>query len=186
MTMTERFKILAKYIKDMSSETPDVETYISAGNNMSKYQLDIDIKSMALKNKMIEIINEKIDTYSTLALYYLLDNNLINDQVKVGELFDKVISINKDIELKNLVIFKKGLYFSDKLEEGELLKILNPIINSESIWKQHALLLMGDYYFYKKQFNKSKEFFSKIIELKNVNSKIKTEVEKRLNRDFSE
>ena len=53
--MTEKFKILAKYIKDMSSETPDVETYISAGNNMGKYQLDIDIKSIALKNKMIEI-----------------------------------------------------------------------------------------------------------------------------------
>ena len=55
MTMTEKFKILAKYIKDMSSETPDVETYISAGNNISKYQLDIDIKSIALKNKMIEV-----------------------------------------------------------------------------------------------------------------------------------
>ena len=53
--MTEKFKILAKYIKDMSSETPDVETYISAGNNMGKYQLDIDIKSIALKNKMIEV-----------------------------------------------------------------------------------------------------------------------------------
>ena len=53
--MTEKFKILAKYIKDMSSETPDVETYISAGNNISKYQLDIDIKSIALKNKMIEV-----------------------------------------------------------------------------------------------------------------------------------
>ena len=56
MTMIEKFKILAKYIKDMSSETPDVETYISAGNNMNKYQLDIDIKSIALKNKMIEVI----------------------------------------------------------------------------------------------------------------------------------
>ena len=54
--MTEKFKILAKYIKDMSSETPDVETYICAGNNISKYQLDIDIKSIALKNKMIEVI----------------------------------------------------------------------------------------------------------------------------------
>ena len=114
-----------------------------------------------IKNKMIEIINGKVDTYSTLALYYLLDNNLIKDQIKVRELFDKVISINKDIELKNLVIFKKGLYFSDKLEENELLEILNPIINSESIWKQHALLLMGDFYFYKKQFNKSKEFLKK-------------------------
>ena len=56
MTMTEKFKILAKYIKDMSSETPNVETYISAGNNIGKYQLDIDIKSIALKNKMIEVI----------------------------------------------------------------------------------------------------------------------------------
>ena len=54
--MTEKFKILAKCIKDMSSETPDVETYISARNNIGKYQLDIDIKSIALKNKMIEVI----------------------------------------------------------------------------------------------------------------------------------
>ena len=53
--MTEKFKVLAKYIKDMSSETPDVETYVSAGNNIGKYQLDIDIKSIALKNKMIEV-----------------------------------------------------------------------------------------------------------------------------------
>ena len=56
MIMTEKFKILAKYIKDMSSETPDVETYISTGNNIGKYQLDIDIKSIALKNNMIEVI----------------------------------------------------------------------------------------------------------------------------------
>ena len=55
MIMTEKFKVLAKYIKDMSSETPEVEAYISAGNNMGKYQLDIDIKSIALKNKMIEV-----------------------------------------------------------------------------------------------------------------------------------
>ncbi len=53
--MTEKFKILAKYIKDMSSETPNVETFISAGNHINKYQLDIDINSIALKNKMIEV-----------------------------------------------------------------------------------------------------------------------------------
>ena len=53
--MTEKFKILAKYIKDMSSETPDVETYISTGNHLSKYVLDLDIRSIALKNKMIQI-----------------------------------------------------------------------------------------------------------------------------------
>ena len=60
MTMTEKFKILAKYIKDMSSETPDVETYISTGNNMGKYQLDIDIKSIALKNMKPAIIANRI------------------------------------------------------------------------------------------------------------------------------
>tara|TARA_B100001093_G_C26713522_1_gene964565 strand:+ start:245 stop:667 length:423 start_codon:yes stop_codon:yes gene_type:complete len=53
--MTEKFKIIMKYIKDMSSETPDVETFISTGNHLNKYKLDIDIKSLALKNKMIQV-----------------------------------------------------------------------------------------------------------------------------------
>ena len=53
--MTEKFKILAKYIKDMSSETPDIETYIFVKDNISKYQLNIDIQSKALKNKLVEI-----------------------------------------------------------------------------------------------------------------------------------
>ena len=139
-----------------------------------------------IEDNMIKIINEKVDTYSALALYYLIDNKIVNDNNKISELFDKVILINKDIELKNLIIFKKALYFSDKYSENEMLKILNPVINSESIWKQHCLLLMGDYYFHKKQFVKSKEFFNRIIQLNNVNQQIKIDVKKRLNRDFSE
>ena len=139
-----------------------------------------------IQDKMIEIINSKIETYSNLALYYLIDKKLIKNQNEIENLFDKVISNTKDFEHKNLVIFKKALYFSDKFNEIELLEILNPLINSESVWKQHGLLLMGDYYFHNKQFNKSKEFFQKIIELKNVNPKIKIDVERRLNRDFSE
>ena len=55
MTMTEKFKILAKYVKDMSSETPDVETYLFVKENISKYHLNIDITSKALKNRMIEV-----------------------------------------------------------------------------------------------------------------------------------
>ena len=55
MTMTEKFKILAKFIKDASSETPDVETYLFVKDNISKYQLNIDISSKALKNKLIEV-----------------------------------------------------------------------------------------------------------------------------------
>ena len=55
MIMTKKYKILGKYIKDMSSETPDIETYIFVRDNISKYQLNIDINSKALKNKMIEV-----------------------------------------------------------------------------------------------------------------------------------
>ena len=54
-TMTEKFKILAKYIKDMSSETPDIETFLFVKDYISKYQLNIDITSKALKNKFIEV-----------------------------------------------------------------------------------------------------------------------------------
>ena len=53
--MTENFKILAQFVKDISSETPDVQSYIFVKENISKYQLNIDIKSKALKNKMIEV-----------------------------------------------------------------------------------------------------------------------------------
>ena len=139
-----------------------------------------------IKSEMIKIINEKVDTYSTLALYHLIDNNLIDDQNTISDLFDKVISINKDDELRNLIVFKKALYFSDKYTESKMLEILNPLLNSESIWKQHAFLLMGDYYFHKKQYTKSKEFFEKITQLSDVNPKIKLDVERRLNRDFNE
>ena len=55
MTMTKKYKILGKYIKDMSSETPDIETYVFVRDYISKYQLNIDINSKALKNKMVEI-----------------------------------------------------------------------------------------------------------------------------------
>ena len=53
--MTEKFKILAKYVKDMSSETPDIETFLFVKENISKYQLNIDITSKALKDKLVEI-----------------------------------------------------------------------------------------------------------------------------------
>ena len=53
--MTEKFKILGRYIKDLSSETPDIETYLFVKERIEKYQLSIDINSKALKNKMIEV-----------------------------------------------------------------------------------------------------------------------------------
>ena len=136
---------------------------------------------------MVNIINKKDKTYSPLALYFLLDNNIINSQEKINNLFDIIINeIKIDEEIKNLIIYKKGLYNSDFGTENDLLKILNPIINSDSIWKTHALYLLGEYFLSKNEKQKSKEFFEKILTLENSNSEIRLQVEKKIRRDLSE
>ncbi len=95
--MTEKFKILAKYIKDMSSETPDVETYIFVKNNISKYHLNIDIASKALKNKLIEInITLKFEdkTENEKRSYYEIVYSVItkiNDDIKEKKDLEKII-----------------------------------------------------------------------------------------------
>ena len=143
-------------------------------------------KSM-VASELISIVYENDRTYSPLALYFLIDNNVISDKNKINELFDTVINkTSLEKEIKNLLIYKKALFNSDFESENNLLTILNPIINSNSIWKSHALYLMAEYFYFKNEKQKSKDFFDQIIILKNVNSKIKREAQKRLNRDFSE
>ena len=138
-------------------------------------------------NSMKDIIEYKDKTYSPLAFYYLLDNDLITSKEETNKYFDILINeIALDIENKNLTIFKKGLFNSEFANENELLNILNPVIKSESIWKPHALYLMAEYYFAKKEKKKSKEFFEQLISLKNISEKIKLEAQKRLRSDFSE
>jgi len=140
-----------------------------------------------VSSELKEIINVKDKTYSPLAFYFLLDNEMINSNEEINTYFDILINdLDLDDEIKNLTIFKKGLFNSDFAEENELLNILNPVIKSESMWKPHALYLMAEYYFSKKEKQKSKEFFIQIISLENVNSKIKLEAQKRLRADFSE
>ena len=138
-------------------------------------------------NKLIEIINKKDPTYSPLSLYFIIDNNLVSDQKLINELYDVLIEqTSMDNEIRNLVIYKKALSNSDQSTESELLNMLNPLINSESVWKSHALFLMAEYFYAKDQKQKSKEFFNKIISLENSNPDIKSESEQRLNRDLSE
>ena len=96
----------------------------------------------------------------------------------------KITSLGE--EIKNLIIYKKALFNSNFSTENDLLKILNPIINSESIWKSHALYLMAEYFYAKNQKQKAKEFFNQILLLPNANSDIKVESQKRLNRDLGE
>ena len=154
--------------------------------NISIIEYENGNKSKIL-NSMKEIIEDKDKTYSPLAFYYLLDNDLITSKEDINSYFDILINeIGLDNENKNLTIFKKGLFNSEFANENELLDILNPIIKSESIWKPHALYLMAEYYFAKNEKQKSKEFLEKLVSLENISEKIKLEAQKRLHADLSE
>jgi len=91
-----------------------------------------------------------------------------------------------DSEINNLIIYKKALYNADNAQESDLLNMLNPLINSKSVWKSHALYLMAEYFYTKNQKQKAKEFFNQIVNLENSNPDIRLQAEKRLNRDLSE
>lgn len=144
-------------------------------------------KNNNIIDELKNIINKKDKTYSPLAFYFLLDNNLINSKDEINSYFDILINeVSLEEEIKNLTIYKKGLFNSDFAEENILLDILNPLIKSESIWRSHALYLMAEYYFAKNQKNKSKDFFEEIINIENANPNIKLESQKRLRANFSE
>ena len=137
--------------------------------------------------KLVEIINEQDPTYSPLALYFIIDNQLISNDSEINSYFDVLIDeISMDKEIKNLVIYKKALFNADTAQESDLLNMLNPLIKSESVWKSHALYLMAEYFYSKDQKQKSKEFFIQIMNLENANQDLKIEAQKKLNRDLSE
>ena len=103
--MTEKYKILGKYIKDMSSETPDVETYIFVRDYISKYQLNIDINSNALKNKMIEvstILKFEDKQGNKKKSYFEINYSTIvkiNDEIKEKKDLEKIILCDVQIEI---------------------------------------------------------------------------------------
>ena len=154
--------------------------------NLVKINYKEDQKQKTI-NELVEIINKNDVTYSPLALYFLLDNNLLKNNNEINKLFDKLINqTNLDKEIKNLIIYKKALFNSNFTTENDLLQILKPIINSESIWRSHALYLLAEFFYAKDEKQKAKEFFNQIIILPNSNTDIKTESQKRLNRDLGE
>ena len=95
--MTEKFKILAKFIKDISSETPNIETYLFVKENISKYQLNIDINSRALKNKLIEINTtlkfEDKDSNEKKSYYEIIYTTIVkvDDEIKNKKDLEKII-----------------------------------------------------------------------------------------------
>ena len=146
-----------------------------------------DLNKAQTTSDLIEVIDDQDSTYSPLALYFIIDNNLIDDRAKINELFDILINIRSlESEIKNLIIYKKGLFNADHVSESQILKILNPIINSGSVWKSHALYLVAEYFYSKNEKQKSKEFYDQILLTENANQDIRKEAQKRLNRDLSD
>ena len=105
MKMTENYKILAKFIKDLSSETPDTETYLFVRDNIAKYQLGIDISSKALKNQMIEI-NTKLkfedkEENAKKSYFEIIYATIIkvNDKIEEKKELEKIILCDVQIEI---------------------------------------------------------------------------------------
>ena len=103
--MTKKYKIVSKYIKDMSSETPDIETYIFVKDYISKYQLNIDINSKAVKNKMIEVNtilkfedkqNSKKKSYFEMNYSTIVE---IDDEIKEKNDLEKIILCDVQIDI---------------------------------------------------------------------------------------
>ena len=121
--------------------------------------------------KNIILANNK--SYSTLSLFLILNESLITDEVELTSLFNHILENNKfNREIKNLIIFKKALFQSSFINESELLEVIKPLLNTETVWKPHALLLLGDYFFSKKEFIKAKEFYTQILYLKNLHEEL--------------
>ena len=127
--MTEKFEILSEFIKDMSSETPDVESYLFVKDQISKYQLNIDINSKALKNKMIEVntilrftdkeLNEKKSNFEIIYATIVK----INDEIKSKKDLEKIIlcdvqnKIFPNLEKSFLNLLNDSGYSGVKLEK---------------------------------------------------------------------
>ena len=100
-----------------------------------------------------------------------MNQNLITDYKELSALFDHLLAKNKfSKEERNLLIYKKALLNSNFVDESEMLKSINPLLSTETFWKPHGLLLLGDYYVSKGEYIKAKEFYQKIFTINNLHN----------------
>ena len=155
-------------------------------NNITNSFNNLQNTEQSIKG-LIKIIEKKNPTYSPLALYFILDNELVSEKNEINKYFDMVINISSlEKEIKNLNIYKKAIYNSDFVDETELVEILRPVTNSDSIWKSHSLFLLAEFFYFKNNKAESKKLLNEIINDEDGNQEIKLEAQKKLTRDFSE
>ena len=147
-----------------------------------KAKIFISEKKFVEANDILkDIVNQKDSTYSVLSLYLIINKDLEKDEKLVIKYFDEILSIKalKKEDL-NLIKLKKAIYISRYEKEGDLLDLLNPIINSESFWKAQSIKFLGDYYFSKREYNKADEYYSILLNLKDPNIDNK-DIQRRIN-----
>ena len=125
------------------------------------------------KNKALSVLKEVIfandPTYSTLCLFLIINQNLITDYRELSALFDHLLTNNKfSKEERNLLIYKKALFNSSFVNESDLLELIRPLLNAETVWKPHGLLLLGDYFMSKGEYIKAIELYQQIFTISNL------------------
>ena len=137
--MTEKFKILSKFIKDLSSETPDVETYLFVRDRIAKYQLGIDIDSKPLKNKMIEINTkfkfEDKEQSKKKSYFEIIYSTIIqvNDEIKDKDELQKIVLC--DVQIKIYPDLEKSLL--DLLHNSGYIKVkFKKKVDFEALFKE--------------------------------------------------
>ena len=154
--------------------------FLSENFIKSKIYLEDGEKNKA-KNILREIIYANDATYSTLSLFLILDEELIVEKEVLLSLFNHVLENNRfENELKNLLIYKKALFQSNFANELEMVESVKLLINAETLWKPHALLLLGDYFVSKKEYLKAKGFYMQILSLKNLNKELYNQARSQL------
>jgi len=142
----------------MSEKYIQAKVYLENGNKAKAVEI--------LKN----IIFSNDPSYSTLSFFMILDENLIDESNEVSKLFDHLLQNNKfDKEIDSLLHYKKALFKSNQVNEQKFLEEIKPLLNDKEIlWKGHGLMLIGDFYFSKKEYIKAKDFYTQILTIKNL------------------
>ena len=152
------------------------ENYIQA-----KVYLESGSKAKALEIlKNITFSNDP--TYSTLSFFMILDENLINEREEISKLFDHLLQNNNfDKEIEDLLHYKKALFKSSYVNEEKFLDEVRPILKSkETLWKGHGLMLIGDFYFSRKEYVKAKDFYTQILAIKNLQPELYEQAKMKL------
>ena len=132
-------------------------------------------------NVLKNIIEKKDNIYSPLSLFLIIEKNLETDKATITNYFDEILDIGSiKKEDLNLLRLKKAIFISENSKEEDMLELLNPIINSDSVWKIQSIKFLGDYYFSLKQFNKAKQYYLILISDNDIGLD-KNEIKRKLN-----